>query len=72
MFKEYYYVLLIMNKLFNSWHITNTERIYIIGNKHNGLTNSQPKWIPWYFEVSGLSWSRDWQEDQITDLEIMH
>ena len=36
------------------------------------LNNSQPKWIPWYLEVSGLSWSRDWQEDQITDLEIIH
>ena len=38
MFKEYYCVLLIMDKLFNSWHITNTntERI-LLGSKHNGL-----------------------------------
>jgi len=32
MFKEYYCVLLIMDKLFNSRHITNTERI-LYGNK---------------------------------------
>ena len=32
MFKEYYCVLLIMDKLFNSRHITTTERI-LLGNK---------------------------------------
>jgi len=32
MFKGYYCVLLIMDKLFNSRHITNTERI-LLGNK---------------------------------------
>ena len=42
MFKEYYCVLLIMDKLFNSWHITNTnaERI-LLGNIHNGFIVGQ-------------------------------
>ena len=37
MFKEYYWILLTMDTLFDSRHITNTN---------NGLTVWQPKWIP--------------------------
>ena len=55
MFKEYYCVLLIMDKLFNSWHITNTERISL-GNKHNGLNCWTTKIDTFYYlEGSSLS-----------------
>ena len=55
MFKEYYYVLLIMDKLFNSWHITNTE-IILLGNKHNGVNCWTTKMDTFYYlEGSGLS-----------------
>ena len=44
MFKEYYCVLLIMDKLFDSWHTTNmnAERL-LLGNIHIELTVGQPK-----------------------------
>ena len=55
MFKEYYCVLLIMDKLFKSRHITNTERI-LLGNKHNGLNCWTTKMDTFYYlEGSGLS-----------------
>ena len=47
--------ILIMDKLFNSWHITNTERI-LLGNKHNGLNCWTTKMDTFYYlEGSGLS-----------------
>ena len=61
MFKEYYCVLLIMDKLFNSRHITNTERI-VLGNKHNGLNCWTTKMDTFYYlegsDLSGIN-SRD-------------
>ena len=48
MFKGYYCVLLKMDKLFYSRHITNTERI-LLGNKHNGLNCWTTKMDTFYY-----------------------
>ena len=55
MFKEYYCVLLIMDKLFKSRHITTLKEYYWVIN-HNGLNCWTTKIDTFYYlEGSGLS-----------------